>query len=59
MTRRLLLRTATQGFEYQKDFDEEKQSSLVLPIVKFFACLEEGQFFNLSVQKVITSFCIM
>lgn len=59
MTRRLLIKTAVQGFEYQKDLDEEKQSSLVLPVVKFFARLEEGQFFSLSVQKVITSFCII
>lgn len=32
---------------------------LVLPMIKFFAYLKGCQFFNLSVQKVITSSCIM
>lgn len=56
---RLFLKTDMHGFEYQKKFDREKLSPLILPVVKFFAYLKGSQFFNLSVQKVITSFCIM
>lgn len=53
------LKTGMRGFEYQKKIVREQLSYLVLPMVKFFAYLKGCQFFNLSVQKVITSSCIM
>lgn len=43
----------------RKNIDQEQLSCLVLLLVKFFVCLKGCQFFNLSVQKVITSSCIM
>lgn len=53
------LKTGRHGFEYQKKIDPEQLSCLVLPMVKFFAYLKGCQFFNFSVQKVVTSSCIM
>lgn len=53
------LKTCVHGFEYQKKKDQEQLPCLVLSMVKFFAYLKGFQFFNLSIQKVITSSCIM
>lgn len=53
------VKTGMHGLEYQKKINREQLSCLVLLVVKFFAYLKGCQFFNLSVQKAITSSSII